>query len=57
MVQAEEGRYKATWNREFKLLWRKAGLLKYLDDVVDSDQQVVNTELSLYWSRWEPETI
>ena len=24
----EEGRYKATWKREFKLLWRKAGLLK-----------------------------
>ena len=25
-------RYKATLKREFKLLWRKAGLLKYLDD-------------------------
>jgi hypothetical protein len=23
-----EGRYKATWKREFKLPWRKAGLLK-----------------------------
>ena len=22
-----EDRYKATWNREFKLPWRKAGLL------------------------------
>ena len=24
----EEGRYKATWNREFKLPWRKAGPLR-----------------------------
>ena len=24
----EEGRYKATWKREFKLPWRKAGPLK-----------------------------
>ena len=23
----QEGRYKATWKREFKLPWRKAGLL------------------------------
>jgi hypothetical protein len=23
----QDGRYKATWKREFKLLWRKAGLL------------------------------
>ena len=27
-----------TWKREFKLPWRKAGLLRHLDDVVDSDQ-------------------
>ena len=26
-----EGRYKATWKREFKLPWRKAGLLKSTD--------------------------
>ena len=24
----KEGRYKATWKREFTLPWRKAGLLK-----------------------------
>ena len=24
----EEGRYKATWKKEFKLPWRKAGPLK-----------------------------
>ena len=24
----KEGRYKATWKREFQLPWRKAGLLK-----------------------------
>ena len=28
VVAGQEGRYKATWRREFKLLWRKAGLLK-----------------------------
>ena len=33
-----EGRYHATWKREFKIPWRKAGLLKHLDDVVYSDQ-------------------
>ena len=27
-LEAEEGRYKATGKREFKLLWRKAGPLK-----------------------------
>jgi len=27
-ITAEEGRYIATWKREFKLPWRKAGLLK-----------------------------
>ena len=28
VIAGQEGRYKATWRREFKLLWRKAGLLK-----------------------------
>ena len=27
-VQVEEGRYNATWKKEFKLPWRKAGPLK-----------------------------
>ena len=31
----------------FKLPWREAGPLNHLDDKVDSDQQVVNKELSL----------
>ena len=26
--RVQGGRYKATWKREFKLPWRKAGLLK-----------------------------
>jgi hypothetical protein len=28
MLTVEEGRYKATWKREFTLPWRKAGPLK-----------------------------
>jgi len=35
---SEEGRYEASWNSEFQLPWGKAGLLRHLDDVVDSDQ-------------------
>ena len=31
-----------------KLPWRKAGPPNHLDDKVDSDQQVVNKELSLW---------
>ena len=42
-----EGRRKATWEREFKLSWREAGSPNHLDDKVDSDQYVVNKELSL----------
>ena len=42
-----EGRYKATWKREFKLPWRAAGQPNHLDDKVYLDQQVVNKELSL----------
>ena len=37
----------AIWKREFKLPWREAGPPNYLDDGVDLDQEVVNTELSL----------
>jgi len=33
-----QGRYKATWNREFKHPWREAGPPNHLDDKVDSDQ-------------------
>ena len=43
----EKGRNKATWKREFKVLWREAGPLNHLDDKVDSDQEVVDKELSL----------
>ena len=32
------GRCKATWKREFKLPWRKAGPPNHHDDKVDSDQ-------------------
>jgi len=39
---------KATWKREFKLPWRQAGPPNHLDDKVDSDQEVVNKELSLW---------
>ena len=35
---AWECRYQAAWTSEFKLPSRKAGPLKLLDDVVDSDQ-------------------
>ena len=41
--------------REFKLPWREAGPPNHHDDKVDSDQEVVNTELSLYLpgiARW-----
>ena len=41
-----EGRCKATWEREFKLPWREAGPPNHHDGRVDSDQQVVNKELS-----------
>ena len=40
---------------EFKLPWRKAGPLYHLDDYVDSDQQVVSKELSL-WTATKLET-
>ena len=33
----QEGRYQATWKREFKLPWREAGPPNYLNDGVDSD--------------------
>ena len=42
-----EGRRKATWKREFKLPWREAGPPHHHDGNVDSDQCVVNEELSL----------
>ena len=43
----KEGRCKATWKRKLKLPWRKAGSFDHHDDIVDSDQWVVNEELSL----------
>jgi len=35
---SQVGRYKATWKREFKLSWRKAGPPNHHDDAVASDQ-------------------
>ena len=32
-------RYKATWKREFNLLWREAGPPDHLDDEMDSDSE------------------
>jgi len=40
-------RCKATWKRGFELPWREAGPPNLLDEKVDSDQQVVNKELSI----------
>ena len=37
-------RYEATWKREL----REAGPPNHVDDKVDSDQQVVNKEFSLW---------
>ena len=37
-LRSEEGRCKATWKREFKLLWREAGPPNHRDGKVDSDQ-------------------
>ena len=37
-------RCKATWKREFELLWREAGPPNHHDDEVVLDQQVVNKE-------------
>jgi len=33
-----QGRYEATWKREFKLPWREADPPNHLDDKVDPDQ-------------------
>ena len=44
----EEGRFKAARKRKFKLPWREAGSLNHHDDIVHSDQLVVNKILSLY---------
>ena len=46
-VETYVGKCKATGKREFKLPWRKAGPPNHHDDIVDSDQEVVNKELSL----------
>ena len=45
MQLPQEGRYKATWKREFKLPWREAGPPNHLDDKVDSDQKVAIKEV------------
>ena len=42
-----EGTCKATWKREFKLPWREAGPTDDHDHIEDSDEYVVNIELSL----------
>ena len=44
--EAGDGRCKVTEKRGFKLLWREAGRPNHHDDKVDSDQEVVNEELS-----------
>ena len=46
-----EGRCKATWKRELKLPWRKAGPPDHHDDRVNSDQEVVNKGISLCGKR------
>jgi len=38
---------QCAWNREFRLPWREAGPPYHHDNKVDSDQKVVNKELSL----------
>jgi len=43
----ESCRCKATWKGEFKVPWREAGPPNHHDFEVDSDQKVVNEELSL----------
>ena len=47
VIPSLEGRCKATWKGEFKLPLQEAGPPNYLNDEVDSDQQIVNKELSL----------
>ena len=47
-VCVSEDRCKATWKRELKLPWREAGPPNHYDDKVDSDQQVVNKNNSLW---------
>ena len=42
-----EARCKATWKRKVRLPWRETGPPNHRDDEVDSDQQVVNVELSV----------
>jgi hypothetical protein len=43
---------KATGKRECKNSWREAGPPDHLDDKVDSDQQVVDKEISLSYIRF-----
>ena len=43
-----KGLCKATWKKELKLPWREAGPPDHLNDEVDSDQYVVNQEVSLF---------
>ena len=40
-------RVAPAWKRDFKLPWREARPPNHHDDKVDSDQEVVNEELSL----------
>ena len=42
------GRCQATWIREFKVPWREADSPNHHDDVVDSDQQVVNDLVAMW---------
>ena len=46
-ISLQGGRCTAPCKREFKLPWREAGPPNHHDDKVDSDQWVVDKELSL----------
>ena len=54
-MENSEGRYKATWKREFKLPWREAGPPNHHDDEVDPDQKLVNKAFSLWVEAGRPD--
>ena len=41
------GRCTATWKRKCKLLWREDGPPNHFENKVDSDQKIINKEVSL----------
>ena len=44
-------RYKATWKREFKLPWRKAGLLLSMIKWTRTSRLSIKISLSLYYDK------